>query len=168
MEVELRALILEDGKDIYDMLQKMGPGENGFENSGYDISYVEFQQYLERNSKMSMGIGLNSNQVPQTMYWLFIDGKPVGIGKLREYLTEALLKMGGHIGYSIIPNERGKNYGTMILRELLKEAEKKKITEVLLTCNESNIPSRKVIEINGGELENIVEGKCRYWIRNYA
>jgi len=41
---------------------------------------------------------------------------------------------------------------------------------VLLTCNESNIGSRKIIEANGGQFENavVVEGqadkKLRYWI----
>ena len=167
MVVELRVLNLEDGEDIYHMLQHMGPGENGFGNSGYGLSYEEFQQYLERNLKISKGIGLTANQVPQTMYWLMADGKPLGMGKLREYLTDALLKMGGHIGYSIIPSERGKGYGTIMLKELLKEAAKKEIKEVLLTCNEDNISSKRVIEGNGGVLENIVDNKCRYWIRNY-
>ncbi|ERI93612.1 acetyltransferase, GNAT family [Clostridiales bacterium oral taxon 876 str. F0540] len=166
MKVELRELSLEDGRDIYDMLQKMGQGENGFENSAYGITYEEFSAYLERNHNISRGIGLSSWQVPQTMYWLVIDGKPVGIGKLRSRLTDALLRVGGHIGYGITPSERGKGYGKIMLAELLKEAKKKKIEDVLLTCNEDNIASRKVIETNGGKLENIEEYKCRYWIDN--
>ena len=54
----------------------------------------------------------------------------------------------------------------MILKELLRKAKEKNITEALLTCNEDNVPSRNIIEANNGELEDIVEGKCLYWIRN--
>ena len=71
------------------MIKEIGPGENGFGNSGYDMSYEDFQEYLTKNT-----------------------------------------------------------------------------TEALLTCNEDNAPSRKVIEANNGDLEDSVEGKCRYWIRN--
>lgn len=166
MKVELRELSLQDGRDIYEMLQEMGQGENGFENSAYGIDYKDFSAYLQRSYNMAKGIGLSSWQVPQTMYWLIIDEKPVGIGKLRSRLTDALLRVGGHIGYAILPSQRGKGYGKIMLAELLKEAKKKEIEDVLLTCNEDNIASRKVIETNGGKLENIEEYKCRYWIDN--
>jgi len=41
---------------------------------------------------------------------------------------------------------------------------------MLLTCNETNIGSRKIIEANGGQFENAVvlagqdDKKLRYWI----
>lgn len=44
------------------------------------------------------------------------------------------------------------------------------ITKVLVTCNANNIGSKKIIEANGGVLENAVEMgegkpmKLRYWI----
>lgn len=166
MKIELRQLSLNDGRDIFDMLQDIGFGENGFMNSGYGIKYEEFPAYLQRNYNMAKGIDLKLGLVPQTIYWLMIDGKPVGVGKLRDYLTDALRVIGGHIGYTIAPAERGKGYGKMMLAELLKEANRKDIEDVLLTCNEDNIASRKVIEGNGGILEDIYEGKCRYWISN--
>jgi predicted acetyltransferase len=52
----------------------------------------------------------------------------------------------------------------------LEKARERGLYRVLLTCDETNIGSRKVIENNGGELENAVqvEGqtvlKMRYWI----
>lgn len=48
---------------------------------------------------------------------------------------------------------------------MLVEAEKKNISEVLLTCHMDNVPSRKVIEANGGVLQDIFEGRRRYWIK---
>lgn len=165
--VELRELSLSDGRDIFDMLREIGAGENGFGNSGYDIDFDDFAAYLQKQVDMSRGLGIDLDRyVPQTRYWLIVDGRPVGVGKLRHYLNEHLMMEGGHIGYSIRPSERGNGYGTVILSELLKKAREMGISEVLVTCREDNVLSRKVIERNGGVLEGYSsEGRCRYWIR---
>jgi len=166
MVVELRELSLDDGMDIFEMIREIGPGENGFMNSGYDIAYTEFPEYLRGHVDMAKGVGIDlTRYVPQTRYWLFVDGRPVGIGKLRPCLNADLRRIGGHIGYTIRPSERGKGYGNLILRELVKKARERGVEEVLLTCSEDNSRSRKVIEHNGGELQDISEGECRYWIR---
>jgi predicted acetyltransferase len=165
MLVELRELSAQDDITVYDMLKEIGPGENGFMNSAYGVSYEEFPSFLIENVNYSKGINLPPGYVPQTIYWLYIDSKPVGIGKFRHYLNDFLLKHGGHIGYCIRPTERGKGYGTIILREILKKAKDKAIGEALITCNDTNIPSRKVIEGNDGKLESIIQEECKYWIK---
>lgn len=166
MNIELRELSPSDGRDVYEMIQEIGPGENGFGNAGYDMEYHDFPEYLRVQADMAMGIGIDlARYVPQTTYWLFVDDRPVGIGKLRHYLNDFLRSGGGHIGYTIRPSERGKGHGNTILRELLRKAKEKGIEEVLMTCDERNAISRKVIEHNGGELEDIRDGKCRYWVR---
>lgn len=165
MLIELRELSLRDGKEIFDMLKEIGPGENGFMNSAYGIGPEEFPRFLEENIRYSEGVDLPTGYVPQTIYWLYIDSKPAGVGKFRHYLNDSLREHGGHIGYCIRPTERGKGYGTIILRELLKIAVAKDVCEALLTCSETNTPSRRVIEANMGELESIVNGECKYWIR---
>ena len=38
------------------------------------------------------------------------------------------------------------------------------LARVLVTCAEPNTASRRVIEANGGNLENTVDGECRFWI----
>jgi predicted acetyltransferase len=38
------------------------------------------------------------------------------------------------------------------------------IDPALLTCDADNIASRKVIEANGGMLEDSRHGKLRYWV----
>ncbi|MEN6357753.1 MAG: GNAT family N-acetyltransferase [Armatimonadota bacterium] len=168
MIAELKELTLSDGPDIFEMLREIGPGENGFVNSGHDIEYADFPAYLKRQDDFAKGVGIDLTiYVPQTMHWLFVDGRPVGVGKLRHYLNDNLRKLGGHIGYAIRPSERGKGYGTLILREMLIKAREKGIEEALVTCSENNIRSRKVIERNGGKLEDIIDGGCRYWIRNF-
>lgn len=165
MKIELRKLSKKDGREIYDMLQELGPGENGFVNSGFNITLDKFPEYIDKNIAFSKGIGLDEKYVPQTIYWLIIDSIPVGIGKLRHHLNDNLRKIGGHIGYSIRPSERKNGYGNLILKEILKEAQKMNINEVLLTCDDINIPSRKVIEKNNGVLESMENGECKYWIK---
>ncbi|MGG4395247.1 GNAT family N-acetyltransferase [Paenibacillus thiaminolyticus] len=162
--IELRPLALTDGSDIYEMLQKMGPGENGFSNSGYGIRPTQFRSYLKSYIHMSQGRRLPAHLVPQNVYWLYVQGRPVGIGKLRHALTDALREQGGHIGYAIRPEARRRGYGTVMLRLLLAEARRIGLREVLITCDEDNTASRRVIEKNGGRLAGTGDGICKYWI----
>src|SRR5690242_12786970 len=122
MYIELRELSQNDGNDILEMIREIGPGENGFMNDGYEMNETGFKDYLYQNINMSRGIDIQPQWVPQTKYWLLIDGYPVGLGKLRHYLNNNLRKIGGHIGYCIRPTARGKGYGNTILYELLKKA----------------------------------------------
>ena len=165
MDISLRKMSIEDGMDVYEMIQEIGPGENGFANGGYGIGFSDFPRYIRQQIDMSQGIRLPPQYVPQTIYWLYVNGKPVGFGKVRDYLNDNLRRIGGHIGYCIRPSERGKGYGKVILHELLIKAREKGIQEALLTCLETNLASRKVIESNHGELDSIIDGECHYWIR---
>lgn len=164
MHIELMECSLRDGNDILEMLREIGPGENGFINDGYSLSDFDFKDYLVRSVNMSKGIGLESAWVPQTRFWLVANGRPVGMGKLRHYLNDNLRKIGGHIGYCIRPSERGKGFGNVLLREMLKKARELHIPKALITCDEPNAASRRVIEYNGGILERIESGECYYWI----
>lgn len=165
MDVELRKLTLDDGEDVYQMALEIGPGENGFVNGLLSHNYSDFRLILRKYFEMSEGLHLAPQHVPQTTYWLYIAGYPVGYGKLRHYLNENLKRHGGHIGYVVRPSCRGKGYGKRMLQNLLKEASCLGIQDVLLTCNEDNAASRKIIESNDGVLAGIDMGTCKYWIR---
>jgi predicted acetyltransferase len=83
--------------------------------------------------------------------------------------NEFLRTIGGHIGYGIRPSERNKGYATLLLQEALKKCRELQIEQVLITCDEDNIGSAKVIMNNGGLEEDIFiteEGlmKRRFWI----
>lgn len=165
IKTELRECSRYDGIDILEMLREIGPGENGFQNNAYSVRNEEFKDVIYRWIDISRGIGLEPGFVPQTVYWLYADGRPVGIVKLRRYLSDSLRINGGHIGYCIRPSERGKGYGNILLAETLKKATEINIPRALLTCDEDNTPSRQVIENNGGKLECIDKGRCYYWIK---
>ena len=109
--------------------------------------------------------------VPAEVWCLVtVDPQPrvIGLYNLRFALNDYLYHYGGHIGYSITPEERGKGYATQGLELLKQRAQQLKMEKLLLTCDDQNIASCKVIERNGGLLENIVlEGERRtkrYWI----
>jgi predicted acetyltransferase len=85
-------------------------------------------------------------------------------------LNKFLFNEGGHIGYSIRPTEREKGYGTLILNLGLEKCRELNLKKILLTCDKTNIASGKVIQNNGGMLENELYSEAfsemiqRYWI----
>ncbi len=58
----------------------------------------------------------------------------------------------GHIGYGVVPWKRGRGYATRALEALLPEAKAEGLRYVEITTDPDNLPSRRVIEANGGVL----------------
>jgi predicted acetyltransferase len=108
--------------------------------------------------------------VASTELWLVEGETFIGRVSLRHTLTAGLLQRGGHIGYYVRPSERHRGYGKAILTLVLQEARQMGIKKVLITCDETNIASKKIIEANGGVLENVAvlrkgnPATLRYWI----
>ncbi len=129
--------------------------------------YHDFDYYLKDLENIEEKDGL----VPDSVFFLLdIDrNRLLGAVNIRHYLNERLLKDGGHIGDGIRPTERGKGYGTEMVRLALIECKKLGIDKVLMVCDKTNPASRKTIINNGGILENEVidedgEIEERYWI----
>lgn len=161
-KIELRKLTTADGEDVYELLQKMPAEENGFMNGGHGVPKEGFKAWLAREDAAARGENLPEGYVPQTIYWLYVDGTPVGYVKLRERLTEALRISGGHIGYGIAPEYRGHGYCTEMLRLVLGEARKLGIMEALVTTDPGNLASRRVAEKCGGVLVSEDAEHVRY------
>lgn len=159
MALKLKRLTPEDGQDVYAMLQSIPTTENGFQNSANGLTYEEYLQWLKRQDECSHGINLPEGWVPQTIYWLYDGDTPVGVCKLRHYLSDALRKNGGHIGYGIAPGYRGKGYGKEQLRLVLGEAKKLGIGEALITADNGNLASIHVALHNGGVIQKVTEDK---------
>jgi predicted acetyltransferase len=108
--------------------------------------------------------------LPYEDFWLMDEDVWIGLLTLRCEINEQFLHSGGHIGYVIRPSRRRRGYGTVLLRLGLDKARESGLSRVLLTCDETNAASRKIIEANGGQLENAVAiagqttQKLRYWI----
>lgn len=126
-----------------------------------------FDDYLEHLESKEA----TEDRVPDSVFFLLDDSRDrlLGAVNIRHYLNDSLLREGGHIGDGIRPSERGKGYGTEIVRLALMECKKLGIDRVLMTCNKENIASARTIIKNGGVLENEFvnsDGNVeqRYWI----
>jgi len=71
---------------------------------------------------------------------------------------------GGHIGYDVRPSARRPGHATAMLAAALPVARSLGISEALLTCLDTNIGSRRVIEANGGQFIGISGPKRRYLV----
>lgn len=92
--------------------------------------------------------------VPKTHLWAVSDERFVGRISIHHALNDALRVEGGHIGYDTVPSARGRGVATEMLRQALPVARALGLTEVLLTCNDTNPASIRVIERNGGTLRD--------------
>lgn len=132
-------------------------------------SYDIFEKYDNYKNERN----LKPNRVGADYFWLVDDNQDVFIGEIciRHNLTSELLRYGGHIGYGIRYSEWNKGYGTVMLRLALEKAKKMGISKVLITCDDDNSASAKVMEKNDmvlrDKVENIIEGHKiitrRYW-----
>ena len=131
----------------------------------WDADDFVYEEWLESNRDMEMGLGIPEGWVPAVQLVAFArDDQAVGFLNLRLRLSAYLLEEGGHIGYSIRPSERGKGYAKEALHQGLQVAKEKNIHRALVTCSTENPASRAVILANGGELEDVRNGTERYWI----
>ena len=116
------------------------------------------------------GRNLPDGYVPSTRYWLVRGGRILGTARLRHHLVPALEDFGGHIGYEVRPSERRCGYATHFLGEMLAKARQLGLRRVLVTCNNDNVASARVIQKNGGVLDSesySPRSRCitqRYWI----
>lgn len=101
--------------------------------------------------------------VPSTTYWWTDGDTYLGRINIRHCLNEHLREIGGHIGYDIRPTARRRGHATAMLAATLPRAAALGIEKALITCDLDNIASRKVIEANGGVLEDQRGAKLRYW-----
>jgi predicted acetyltransferase len=130
-----------------------------------------FAEHIERLERQRRGHDLG-DLVEAT--WLVADvgGELVGRTSIRHQLNDYLAFHGGHIGYGVRPAFRHRGYATEILRHSLIIARSYGVERALITCDDSNTASARVIEACGGRLDRIVtaaesdSGRAfrRYWI----
>ncbi|GAB3021685.1 acetyltransferase [Nocardioides flavus (ex Wang et al. 2016)] len=102
--------------------------------------------------------------VPCTTLW-WVEGEDyLGRLAIRHRLNEFLLDVGGHVGYDVRPTRRREGHATAMLREALPWARDLGIDSALVTCDDDNVGSIRVIESAGGVLEDVRRAKRRYWV----
>ena len=146
----------------------IGEGESGWWHPV--LLHARFDEYLQtlREKETHPLEGM----VPATRYWLITaQGVYAGELDLRHHLQASLRRFGGHIGYKIRPSQRRRGFGRLICKLGIIEARARGISDILITCDEDNIGSRKIIEANGGQLQDIIDAgqgvaTRRYWVRS--
>ena len=128
------------------------------------------EDWLEELNKRSCEDTVPKGLVPSSTYLAVRekDNYIVGMIDIRHYLNEYLTQVGGHIGYGVRKTERNKGYAKQMLKLALEKCKELKIKKVLITCDEDNIASEKVILSANAKLEDIRnvdgENKKRFWI----
>jgi predicted acetyltransferase len=102
--------------------------------------------------------------VPSTTLWWVQDDQYLGRIAIRHRLTPHLLEVGGHIGYDVRQSARRRGHATAMLRAALPVAHGLGIERALVTCDDTNTASRKVIEANGGVFDDQRGDKLRFWV----
>ena len=137
---------------------------NGVQTYAFDDAraYNIFEKYDNYRNERN----LPPNRVGSDFYWLVDPSRNYFIGEIsiRHRLTDALKRYGGHIGYGIRFSEWNKGYGTLMLQLALVKAKHLGISTVLITCDDDNFGSAKVMEKNGlvlqDKVSNIINGQA--------
>jgi predicted acetyltransferase len=133
--------------------------EEGISDAFLDAAAADFDAFANERRAVRKLWG-----VPVTELW-FVDGDEyIGTVVVRHELTHALLQSGGHLGFHVVPSMRGRGHGKRMLAQAITFCGTLGFAALLLTCEESNLASRRVIQASGGALEAVEAGEARYWI----
>lgn len=168
--LQLRPLRVEDEKSFRLAVSEFKETEPGWRFAFDYNESMSFSDYVKLLELWSVGKGLPENFVTNTFLVAVIHDKIVGRVSIRHSLNDFLERIGGHIGYGVIPSQRKRGYATEMLRQALQIAGSLGIDRVLITCDVDNVASRRVIEKNDGIFEGLTNAseldiqKRRYWI----
>jgi predicted acetyltransferase len=143
--------------------------EPGFPGVTYTLETLAdpavFRDFCHFTSSLAQPHGPRPRDwVSGTYLWMVEKETVVGRISLRHELTPWLLEVGGHIGYAVRPSARRRGHASEALRLMRGVAAEHGIDPALVTCDEDNVGSRRVIEANGGVLEDLRGGKLRFWV----
>jgi predicted acetyltransferase len=175
MNIEMRELRLEDASDAARVHKAMMELDNWqFLLTDY-VQDEEFSKYIDRVSSWKDEATVPEGKVSSTFLVAVIDGRIAGRLSIRHRLNEFLALVGGHIGYGVAPEFRGKGIATYMLRYGLEFMKERGEERVFISCHSENVASRKIIEKCGGEFAALVphpyengELYRTYWIPTSA
>ena len=122
------------------------------------VEELTFNEWLNKVTRHHLGVDLDPGYVPASTFLVYHDEKLVGFVNIRHTLNAYLKEIGGHIGYMIRPTEQRKGYGKALLKEALKYTfDDLKLTEVFVSCDASNIASKRTILANNGVLYHVTK-----------
>lgn len=166
----LRTLRLEDELSFLKALDEFSSSGSNMEFAFQYNPQESFKYYVDKVNSWPNSNNASDSFVPNTYFVGIINKTVVGRVSFRHHLNPFLERIGGHIGYCVIPSQQRKGYATEMLKQALDFGRTLGLNKVLITCDTNNIGSKKVIENNGGIFESISNEpdlkiqKNRYWI----
>ena len=168
--LSLRFLRDEDEASFKKAIQEFEAAHPTYQFAFHWDENGSFPEYVQKTRNWHKGLDLQEGSVPASYLVGVVGGEVVGRLSLRQALNEFLEKVGGHIGYCVVPRFQGKGYATQMLLTSMKFCREVGLERVLVTCNIDNQASQRIIQKCGGEFEGITnlpelnKQKRRYWI----
>ena len=125
---------------------------------------------IDENGTVLLLDGSRKPRIPFRLLWLSDDDFCGAINLRFLAGTEELpAHVSGHVGYAVVPWKQRRGYATRALGLVLPVARAIGLIRVLVTCDEGNAASRKVILANGGvpaghETHEGRPDKLRFWV----
>jgi predicted acetyltransferase len=123
-----------------------------------------WEAYVEMLAEWRRGLDLPADRVPAAFLLAQVGPDVVGRVSIRFSLNEELGTRGGHIGYAVRPEFRGRGYAREMLRQALVVARAEGVGPALLTCDDDNATSAATILRSGGVEEPGAAGVRRFWV----
>lgn len=134
----MRELQVEDALDaarVHKAMMELDDWE--FLLSDY-VQDEEFSFYIDRVSSWKDEATVPEGRVSSTFLVAVFDGKIAGRLSIRHRLNEFLGLVGGHIGYGVAPEFRGKGVATYMLKYGLEFMKERGEEKVFISCHSEN------------------------------
>ena len=171
---ELRLVIPDESmlEEIRAYRQSMLEADSSMDGTG-SLRRLDAPEWIEHTRLYTDEATVPEGKVPATQFVCIrvTDGRIVGMIQVRRRLNDYLRNFGGHIGYSVRPDERRKGYASWMLSQVLPYCRELGMERVMISCLVENEASRRTILRNGGVYENTVHEADshvdlqRYWIK---
>ena len=129
-------------------------------NDDYKKMYPDFKPFVTKENFSTFlkevrdkKNGICNNGVREIFYFAIGDDKIVGHASIRlnPEIDSDTYKFSGHIMYGVIPSKRRLGCGSKVCKLLIEEMVARGYEEIIITCNNDNIGSKKIIVNNGGQ-----------------